>query len=69
MQKCGKTNNEDSLREQEAAILKLGSLYSKHGKAEGIHLLLRAITICFKLANKFYHNMILSWLLDFDIDI
>ena len=35
VQNCAKTVDEESLREQEAAILKLGSLYSKHGKAEG----------------------------------
>ena len=39
VQRKTKMDTEESIREQEATILQLGSLYSKHGKAEGNYIL------------------------------
>eukprot|EP00112_Aurelia_sp_Birch-Aquarium-sp1_P006445 Seg1712.5 transcript_id=Seg1712.5/GoldUCD/mRNA.D3Y31 product="26S proteasome non-ATPase regulatory subunit 11" protein_id=Seg1712.5/GoldUCD/D3Y31 len=69
VQKNAQTNDEESMKEQEAAILKLGSLYSRHGKADELSKLVKVTRPFLKCISKAKAAKLVRDLVDLFLEI
>eukprot|EP00795_Rhopilema_esculentum_P014237 gene14237-5262_t len=69
VQRNAEVDNEESLKEQEAAILKLGSLYSKHGKADELSNLVKVTRPFLKCISKAKAAKLVRDLVDLFLEI